>query len=145
MVVPKTIGFGQAGIDEFRVVPPVRFRMPVREGKVGRLAVVVAGDVVKVVAFHMHPKLRSADAEGMDFAKEKEIRRSGHVTRLLDHAILWIRFVMVGRTGPTDKGVHAIVFRAKKQPIPQLDWLLVAGTAKAAFGAHVWCDQRKLL
>ena len=73
MAVPKAVGFRHARIVESCVVPAVRFRMPIREGKIGWLAVVVARDVVKVVAFHMHTKLRPANAERVDFTEEKEI------------------------------------------------------------------------
>ena len=76
--MPAAIRFWHARIVEARFKPFVCFDMTIRKSKHSSLAMLVAGDVVNIVAIHVHAKLRTTNAVRMKFAENKYVSGSPH-------------------------------------------------------------------
>src|ERR1051326_7728930 len=99
--------------------------------------------MVDVVSVHVHAKLRTTDAEWIDFGKDKELARLSHIGSLPKHPVLiGVRLLMIAGRLPSKKRVHAIASRAREFRVTALEEFFVPGAAEAAFGFEEWSQQR---
>ena len=72
VVVPETVGLCQSGVVVLGVDPFMRFGMAIGETERGAFPVIIAGNMIDIIAFHVDAKLRAANAERVDLSKEEK-------------------------------------------------------------------------
>ena len=74
--VPTTVRLRHAGVVKTGLKPFVSFNMAVGKCKHGGSTMLVAGNVINIVAIHVHPKLWTTNAVGMKLAEYKYVSGS---------------------------------------------------------------------
>ena len=106
--VPASIRLRHSRIIEPRLEPLVRFNMTICKSEHRRATMLISGNVVNVVAIHVHPELRTTNAVGMKFTENKYVSRSPDRTRLSKNLITAAGLIVIGRTLPSHEGVHPV-------------------------------------
>ena len=151
MTVPPPIGLSSLRVVDSAVLPFLGRGVTVREGKLCCLTVLIARSM-KIAwsrsgrRHGMDSERRLANAERMDFSKDKKVRRAGRGTNRFEGPVSspWLAIVRPrcdSINGPAKVNVHAVAPRAQKCEIPGAQQLLVTDTSKAVGGSHVLSEQ----
>ena len=133
MIVPERIRLGQVRVVELRADPAMGFSVAVREGEIGLLTVDVAGDMITVVAIHVHSELGTANAERVDLTEDEERARLGHLGRLHEDSVACIRLLVIDGAFPREERVHPVAARSEESLGPLSNRFFVTRAAKAVF------------